>query len=199
MSTSRPRAPSASRSPISRVRSVTETSMMFMIPIPPTTSEMLAIAASSIVITCVVPCAAAAISLWLRTVKSSGSFGASRCEARRIARISSCAAGISSGENVLARIWGMKARPARRVRTVVYGARMTSSWSPPSAVWPLGASTPITWTGTSRTRSCWPTASPFGNRFSATVAPSTTTLRMARTSLSWKKTPSCTGQSRICW
>ena len=37
-----PRAPSALRRPISRVRSVTETSMMFMIPIPPTSSEMAA-------------------------------------------------------------------------------------------------------------------------------------------------------------
>ena len=34
-----PRAPTAFRMPISRVRSVTETSMMFMIPIPPTTSD----------------------------------------------------------------------------------------------------------------------------------------------------------------
>ena len=44
---SRPRAPTAMRMPISRVRSVTETSMMFMMPTPPTTSEMPAIEASS--------------------------------------------------------------------------------------------------------------------------------------------------------
>ena len=36
------RAPSALRTPISRVRSVTETSMMFMMTMPPTTSEMAA-------------------------------------------------------------------------------------------------------------------------------------------------------------
>ena len=36
----RRRAPSARRTPISRVRSVTDTSMMFMIPMPPTTSVM---------------------------------------------------------------------------------------------------------------------------------------------------------------
>ena len=41
---SRGRAPSAMRMPISRVRSVTDTSMMFMIPTPPTSSEMAAIA-----------------------------------------------------------------------------------------------------------------------------------------------------------
>ena len=45
---SRPRAPTAIRSPISRVRSVTDTSMMFMIPMPPTRSDTEAMAASSI-------------------------------------------------------------------------------------------------------------------------------------------------------
>ncbi len=49
-STSRRRAPIASRRPISRVRSVTDTSMMFMMPMPPTTSEMPAMLASSAVI-----------------------------------------------------------------------------------------------------------------------------------------------------
>ena len=43
---SRPRAPTAMRRPISRVRSVTDTSMMFMMPMPPTTSDTDAIAAS---------------------------------------------------------------------------------------------------------------------------------------------------------
>ena len=37
--TSDPRAPTASRIPISRILSVTETSMLFMTPMPPTTSE----------------------------------------------------------------------------------------------------------------------------------------------------------------
>ena len=44
---SRDRAPTALRMPISRVRSRTETSMMFMIPIPPTISEIEAIPPSS--------------------------------------------------------------------------------------------------------------------------------------------------------
>ena len=44
---SRPRAPIALRMPISRVRSRTETSMMFMIPMPPTTSEIEAMPPSS--------------------------------------------------------------------------------------------------------------------------------------------------------
>ena len=37
-------APMALRMPISRVRSVTDTSMMFMMPMPPTSSEMPAMA-----------------------------------------------------------------------------------------------------------------------------------------------------------
>ena len=44
---SRPRAPTAMRRPISRVRSVTDTSMMFMMPMPPTSSDTEAMAASS--------------------------------------------------------------------------------------------------------------------------------------------------------
>jgi hypothetical protein len=43
---SRCRAPVAIRTPISRVRSVTETSMMFMTPMPPTSSAMPPIEAS---------------------------------------------------------------------------------------------------------------------------------------------------------
>ena len=41
---SRGRAPTAMRRPISRVRSVTDTSMMFMMPMPPTSSDTAAIA-----------------------------------------------------------------------------------------------------------------------------------------------------------
>ena len=43
------RAPIALRIPISRVRSVTLTSMMFMTPIPPTSSEIAATAPSRVV------------------------------------------------------------------------------------------------------------------------------------------------------
>ena len=50
------------RVPISRVRSVTLTSIMFMIPMPPTTSETPAIEPSKTVITAVVAVAASAIS-----------------------------------------------------------------------------------------------------------------------------------------
>ena len=48
---SMPRAPTARRTPISRVRSVTDTSMMFMMPMPPTSSEMAATPSKKVVST----------------------------------------------------------------------------------------------------------------------------------------------------
>ena len=74
-STSRPRAPIAMRRPISRVRSVTDTSMMFMMPMPPTSSDTPAMLASSAVIVCVASLRTLAISSIVRTMKSSGSPG----------------------------------------------------------------------------------------------------------------------------
>ena len=62
LKTSRLRAPTARRRPISRVRSVTETSMMFMMPMPPTTSEMAAMLASSAVSVLLVCCSVPDIS-----------------------------------------------------------------------------------------------------------------------------------------
>ena len=70
---SRPRAPTARRIPISRVLSVTDTSMMFMIPIPPTRRDTAATLASRAPSVREVAVAAATISSWLRTVKSSSS------------------------------------------------------------------------------------------------------------------------------
>ena len=74
-STSRPRAPIAIRNPISRVRSVTDTSMMFMIPMPPTSSDTPAMLASRAVIVCVASFRTLAISSIVLTMKSSGSPG----------------------------------------------------------------------------------------------------------------------------
>jgi hypothetical protein len=82
---SRRRAPSALRTPISRVRSVTETSMMFMIPIPPTRRLTAAIPASSSVNTSVDSFSATRKSDRLRIVNVSARSAGSRCE-RRSAR-----------------------------------------------------------------------------------------------------------------
>ena len=68
---SKRRAPTAMRRPISRVRSVTLTSMMFMIPTPPTSSDTAAMLASSVVSVFVPSCCALASSARLRIEKSS--------------------------------------------------------------------------------------------------------------------------------
>ena len=68
---SRPRAPMALRMPISRVRSRTDTSMMFMIPMPPTTSEMAAMPASSSDSRPEIELKVSRIWAWLEMVKSS--------------------------------------------------------------------------------------------------------------------------------
>jgi hypothetical protein len=61
------RAPIALRMPISRVRSVTLTSMMFITPMPPTSSEIAATAPSSVVKTCVLWSDAWRTEPWLMT------------------------------------------------------------------------------------------------------------------------------------
>ena len=59
-------APSALRTPISRVRSVTDTSMMFMMPMPPTRRLTAAMPASRYLNVSVVCCKVARMSVWLR-------------------------------------------------------------------------------------------------------------------------------------
>ena len=63
------RAPIALRIPISRVRSVTVTSMMFITPIPPTRSEIAATAASNTVNTWLLDALVWSSDAWLRTRK----------------------------------------------------------------------------------------------------------------------------------
>ena len=70
---SRPFAPIDILSPISRVRSVTDTYMMFIIPIPPTSKEIPAIHANNIVIMSVVEFIIELSSCWERMLKSSSS------------------------------------------------------------------------------------------------------------------------------
>ena len=67
---SRRLAPIALRTPISRVRSVTDTSIMFITPMPPTSSEMPAIAPRNTTKVLVVSSSAWIVSSWLVTVKS---------------------------------------------------------------------------------------------------------------------------------
>ena len=69
-STFRKVAPRALRMPISRVRSVTDTNMMFMIPMPPTSSDIAAMLPSSTVIVPVVSVIVAIKAVMFLTVKS---------------------------------------------------------------------------------------------------------------------------------
>ncbi len=88
---SRLRAPIALRRPISRVRSVTETSMMFMMPIPPTRSEIPAMPPKKMVNTPVIVPAMSRKFCWVKIVKSSTPIG-DWWRARRMPDTSSWAA-----------------------------------------------------------------------------------------------------------
>ena len=98
---SRARAPTAMRTPISRVRSVTETSMMFMMPMPPTSSETAAMAMSSVVRVLVPSCWALAISEGLRIWKSSSASTESRWRSRSRPRTCCWARALPSSPRLL--------------------------------------------------------------------------------------------------
>ena len=86
-----PLAPMDMRNPISRVRSVTETYMIFMIPIPPTNNDIPAMQASKIVIMSVVELNMELSSSCERISKSSSSPSFILWFFRRISLISSVA------------------------------------------------------------------------------------------------------------
>ena len=101
---SMPFAPILIRKPISRVRSVTLTYMIFMIPIPPTSSEIPATAANRVVMMSVVVVSIVLNSCILRIVKSSSSVSFKRWLRRKISEISSIACSVycsSKAEQVI--------------------------------------------------------------------------------------------------
>ena len=165
------RAPVAMRTPISRVRSVTFTSMMFMTPMPPTSSEIAAIEPSRIVsVFCVsvaVSRSEAMLRIWKSTVRWRASSSCSTASCVSSMRETSSTATVMLRRNR----W-----PKRRRPPVVYGTNTTSSWSVPLGDAPRSAATPITWKSTFFSTMCLPIGSvPSGKRLSATVWPSTTT------------------------
>ena len=91
-----PRAPTDIRRPISFVRSVTETSMMFMMPIPATSSEKAAATTRITVMVSIVDDIVSIISCWLRIWKSSSSPSLSLCCLRRISVSSLMASSVIS-------------------------------------------------------------------------------------------------------
>ena len=91
-------APMDIRKPISLVRSVTVTYMMFMMPIQPTNKEIKAMATKTVVIIPVIDDIISSISCWVRTSKSSLPPSGILCETRKILSISSTAASATSSE-----------------------------------------------------------------------------------------------------
>ena len=129
-----PRAPTAILSPISRVRSVTLTSMMFMMPMPPTSSDTLATAPSSSVSTRLAASCACRISVRLRIVNGSSAPGCTRSRWRRMSRIRSSITFMSAPSAVFTEIEPMRfcrpcACPSTRLRAVEIGSSTMSSWS----------------------------------------------------------------------
>ena len=189
------------RKPISLVRSVTDTSMMFMMPMPPTISEMAAVAPSSRLKMFCVSVRVRMNSAMLRTWKSSGVPRRTWRRERSRVSISLCASLISSAEATSTmmrlRLSGtVFSAPNRRRRAVETGTTAVSSWSVPKPDWPFGASSPITVKGTFMTRTCWPMTGPSANSSRAVVAPRMITLAADLISASVKLRPSVSAQSR---
>ena len=188
---SRGRAPTARRIPISRVRSVTETSMMFMMPTPPTTSDTLATEPNSSVITVVMIRNTLTTSEVLWTVKSSG-----RCRAdavplthQRLDFVFSSGIAFGRAGQHVDDVHVVERPAVMRLLMVVQGASTTLSWSWPKRFAPLASRTPITVNGMFLMRIVEPTQSAVWNRLSATVSPMTQTLAAAWMSRSVKKSP----------
>ena len=119
--------------PISRVRSVTETSMMFMMPIPPTSRLTAATAASSIVRIFVVLVSVWLICLVSITRKSSSSLSSMLRRSRISSVICSLTASIDAPSATETIIRLTSWLPLSRLCTVRSGMITASSWSEPMA------------------------------------------------------------------
>ena len=175
-------APSALRSPISRMRSVTETNMMFMTPMPPTMSEMAAMPPSRMVSVWSTD-VLAAISDCSEVMVKSASVGVGDAVELR------AAGGPPPGRRAVRsadeRAWTAmeltelrEVPPKMRSAPVVMGMISVSSGSDvldEELDEPVEVSTPTTVTGTPLTSTVWPTGSPRVKSSDAVVAPSTPT------------------------
>jgi len=126
------------RTPISRVRSVTLTSMMFITPIPPTTREMSATAPSMRVSVCCVSACCSSRAVMLRTWKSSV-----RWRFNSSCSIAACVAAIRAVSRTSTVMKRSQVWPVTRAWPVVSGTKTMSSRSLPIMSAPLGVSTPM--------------------------------------------------------
>ena len=126
-------APIALRMPISRVRSVTETSMMFMTPIPPTSSEIAATAPRRTVNVRLVSFVVWRSDAWLRMRKLLEEESLLALEPELVwvlastVSISLCAESTALEPVAWTTIWEIELPPAAVSRTAVIGAMATSS------------------------------------------------------------------------
>ena len=190
------------RKPISRVRSVTLTSMIFMIPMPPMSRLMPATAASNRVMMRLLSSCACKISVRLRIWNGSSPPGATLKRWRSSSFTLSSTAFMSMPSRTFTEMAPTRFKrlvaspPHTRLRRVESGIMMASSWSWPMEFWPLGASTPITFMGMLRTRIVWSTGSSSPKSSRATVAPIQATLAEPASSPASNMRPLAKGQSR---
>src|SRR5881394_2509371 len=177
--TSRRDAPSDLRIPISRVRSVTLISMMFMITIPPTTMPMPTTAGTTVKITRVSLPQNAIRPSPVSTVKSSSCEGRRWCAMRIASSARSMPSATRAAAGILTEITVVWRRPYS-ASNVVSGSMTNPSQDCPSTV-PFLATTPVIVSCAPRTRIALPTArSGAPISFSATSKPSTATRRPGR-------------------
>jgi len=185
---SRREAPSDLRTPISRVRSVTLISMMFMMTIPPTTMPITTTAGTTVKITRVSLAQNAISPSPVSTVKSSSALGRSRWAMRIASSARSIPSLTLTAVVILTEITMVWRRPYT-ISNVVRGSITNPSHDCPSTV-PFLAITPLTVNCVPRTRIVWPTAcAGLPNSLSATSKPRTPTNRRSRTSVSVSGSP----------
>ena len=187
----------AMRMPISRVRSVTETSMMFMMPMPPTISEMLAIDASRdgeqarVLVGQIGDLGQVAHE---EVVVLSGADAVAVAQQGCDLRLRRVAGVLRAAETMIQR---SQSCPVIFFCSVVIGTIMMSSWSwPMAAEVPFGLSRPTTLNGRLLMRTVWPMGSVAPKRFLRTVSPITATLAAIVTSSCVNEVPSAIGQLR---
>ena len=161
ISTRARRAPSALRSPISRVRSVTATNMMFITPMPPTSSEKKHISRLAAV-TVLARLSKVARSESLEEISKSFSFSEVRLRTRRkAATAASCSRFIPSCEPAMIEMLTEREFPYSSMKSEI-GIATTLSGLSPSGRPPWRSMVPITSSSRRPSLIFWPSALPPG-------------------------------------
>ncbi len=134
----------ARRMPISRVRSVTDTSMMFMMPMPPTNREIAAMPVTTAVRVPVTLPRVSASCLVSRIEKLSVLPGRMLRRSRSSWVMESWIGPESKRGSTATTMFCTFWLPVKRRWTVRYGITTVLSWSPPRPLWPRFFSRPIT-------------------------------------------------------